>query len=79
VGRKISVGWFQREDLLQFMCKKVGWCWNDWNDADDVDDTTAGLKFDFFYVFQEPGLKHKKLRLAGFPSTRINFISPAKA
>ena len=31
-----------------FMCKKVGWCWNDWNDADDVDDTTAGLKFDFF-------------------------------
>lgn len=48
VGRKISVGWFQREDLLQFMCKKVGWCWNDWNDADDVDDTTAGLKFDFF-------------------------------
>jgi hypothetical protein len=47
------------------MCKKYGWCWNDWNDADDVHDTTAG-----FYVFQKPGLKHKKLRLVGFPSTR---------
>jgi hypothetical protein len=67
VGRKISVGWFQREDLLQFMCEKVGWCWNDWNDADDVDDTTAGLKFDNFLCVPRAWTEAQEARACWIP------------